>query len=84
MAAAPIPRSRRYNPIRIWNKAKEIDEWDDTNPGDQNGTSVRAGYEVIRLEGCQRVTSISILNGVVTPKVGSYLPDLAEGIAAYR
>ena len=84
LAQAPIPRSRRYNPIRVWNEAKKIDEWSDTNPGDDNGTSVNAGYAVVRNEGMQRVTSISIIDGVVTPKTGTYKPDQAEGIIANR
>jgi hypothetical protein len=47
---------RRYNPIDLWNEAKKIDEWPDTNPGDDNGTSVRAAYDVARNEGLVRVT----------------------------
>lgn len=84
LANIPLPRTRRYNPIHIWNEAKKIDEWADTNPGDSNGTSVRAGYDVARTQGMQRVTSISIVNGIVIPKVGSYKPDPKEGIAANR
>lgn len=41
----------RYNPWWVWNEAKKIDEWDDTNPGDDNGTSVRAAYDVLRTQG---------------------------------
>ncbi len=84
LALAPIPRARRYNPIRVWNEAKKIDEWDDTNPGDDNGTSVNAGYAVVRNEGMQRVTSISIVDDVVVPKTGTYKPDQVEGIIANR
>jgi hypothetical protein len=39
-----IRYSRRYDPLDIWNTAKAVDEWSDTNPGDQNGTSMRAAY----------------------------------------
>jgi hypothetical protein len=84
IAQAPIPRTMRYNPIRVWNEAKKIDEWADTNPGDDNGTSVNAGYAVVRNEGMQRVTSISIVDGIVVPKTGTYKPDLAAGIVANR
>lgn len=38
----------RYNPIWLWNQAKVVDEWPDTNPGDDNGTSVRASCDVLR------------------------------------
>lgn len=41
----------RYNPWWVWNEAKKIDEWEDTNPGDDNGTSVRAAYDVLRSQG---------------------------------
>src|SRR4051812_1703173 len=34
--ALPYP-TRRYNPLHVWNQAKIIDEWPDTNPGDDNG-----------------------------------------------
>jgi hypothetical protein len=42
---------KRYDPTWLWNRAKEVDEWDWTNPGDDNGTSVRAAMDVLRLEG---------------------------------
>lgn len=42
---------RRYDSWWLWNEAKEIDEWADTNPGDNNGTSVRAACDVLRVQG---------------------------------
>lgn len=41
----------RYNPWWLWNRAKEVDEWDDTVPGDTNGTSVKAACQIISTEG---------------------------------
>ena len=38
----------RYNARWLWDEAKLIDEWSDTNPGDDNGTSVHAGSDVLR------------------------------------
>lgn len=35
----------------LWDRAKEVDEWSDTNPGDGNGTSVRAALDIIRTRG---------------------------------
>jgi hypothetical protein len=32
----------------LWDKAKAQDEWAETNPGDDEGTSVRAGLDVLR------------------------------------
>lgn len=31
----------------LWSRAKERDEWDETNPGDNDGTSVRAAAEAL-------------------------------------
>ena len=46
---------RRYDPIWLWNRAKEVDEWPQTNPGDGKGTSVRAAMDVLRGQGHCRV-----------------------------
>jgi hypothetical protein len=35
----------------LWDRAKESDEWPETNPGDDNGTSVRAAGEVLSSAG---------------------------------
>ena len=42
---------KRYDARWLWNQAKMIDEWSDTNPGDNNGTSVRAAMDVLRRQG---------------------------------
>lgn len=42
---------RRYDPWWLWDRSKEIDEWPDTNPGDSNGTSVRASCDILRDRG---------------------------------
>lgn len=60
----------RYDARWLWNQAKQIDEWPDTNPGDDNGTSVRAAMDVLRAQGHRR-------NGAAAAA-------LAEGIAANR
>lgn len=41
----------RYNPWWLWDRAKETDEFPDTNPGDDNGTTVRAACEVLKTQG---------------------------------
>jgi hypothetical protein len=41
----------RYNPFWLWNEAKKIDEWPDSNPGDDNGTSVKAACQVLVTQG---------------------------------
>lgn len=49
------PYVHLYNARWLWNEAKKIDEWDDTNPGDNEGTSVRAAMDVLRTLGHVRV-----------------------------
>jgi hypothetical protein len=39
---------KRYVARWLWDLAKQRDEWSDTNPGDDNGTSVHAGFDVLR------------------------------------
>jgi hypothetical protein len=62
---------KRYDARWLWNRAKEVDEWPDTNPGDDNGTSVRAAMDILRREGHKLWGG----KGDVKP---------AEGIAANR
>jgi len=49
--AMSILNEQTYDAPWLWNQAKQIDEWPDTNPGDDNGTSVRAGMDVLRTIG---------------------------------
>lgn len=61
---------RRYNARWLWDRAKERDEWPETNPGDNEGTSVRAAMDALRALG-------HAPNGSDTPR-------LPEGISANR
>jgi len=85
---AQKPYTRRYDPIDCWDWAKANDEWPETNPGDDNGTSVRAGYEYQRVLGARRIkTTRSIVRGtdgklVVVDR--TYANDLQEGVQTYR
>lgn len=45
---------KRYDASWLWNEAKRIDAWADTNPGDDNGTSVRAACDILRDRGHRR------------------------------
>lgn len=40
-----------YNPWWLWDEAKLADDFPQSNPGDQNGTTVRAAMDVLRLQG---------------------------------
>jgi hypothetical protein len=71
--AMGILNRKRYDSRWLWNEAKKIDQWADTNPGDDNGTSVRAAFDVLRTQGHVRLQ-----------KGRAFLPDLKEGVAANR
>lgn len=64
---------KRYDARWLWNEAKLIDQWPDTNPGDENGTSVRAACDILRDRGHRKVLA------------GNSCPEAAgEGILANR
>jgi hypothetical protein len=75
--------TRRYDPIDIWNAAKVVDGDPDTNPGDDNGTYVRAAYDVMRDRGPARVRSMKLLDGKPTP-VRPAPPDVTDGAIVNR
>jgi hypothetical protein len=52
--AASLIERRLFNPWWMWDHAKMVDEWGDTNPGDDNGTSVHAAFDVWRTRGFAR------------------------------
>jgi hypothetical protein len=68
-----ILNRRLYDARWLWNRAKELDEWPATRSGDNQGTSVRAAMDVLRVEGHSRV-----LRGQTRPC------SPAEGILANR
>src|SRR5690348_10038344 len=68
-----ILNRRLYDAPWLWNEAKAVDDWPDTNPGDGKGTSVRAAMDVLRTQG-----HVRLYNGGARP------PAVAEGIAENR
>jgi hypothetical protein len=46
---------RRYDPVWLWNEAKRVDPFADTQPGDRSETTVRAALDVLRDQGHRRV-----------------------------
>lgn len=58
----------RYDARWLYRQAQLIDEWDDTPP--EEGTSVKAAFEILRTKGAKRYPS-----GVIAPQ---------DGISAYR
>jgi len=71
--AMTLLNRKRLDARWLWDRSKECDEWSDTNPGDDNGTSVRAAMDVLR-----RVGHVPIYHGVARPV------DAAEGIVENR
>jgi hypothetical protein len=64
---------RRYNARWLWEQAKAVDEFPETNPGDNNGTTVRAAMDVLR-----QVGHVRVLHNKDKPAV------IEEGIKANR
>lgn len=67
------PYVHKYNSRWLWNEAKKIDEWPETQPDDNNGTSVRAGCDVLRDIGHQ----------LIRRRI-NYDADLTQGINTNR
>lgn len=86
LVARGIRRTVRYDPISLWRAAKAIDQWGYTQPHDDHGTSVRAGYEIARTRGLTPVRTMRVVNGrpvpVLTP-LGAE-PDATAGVLEYR
>ena len=81
--------ARRYDPMWLWDQAKLADEWSDTNPGDNNGTSVRAAYDVLRVQGHRIIkkSGIKINPSSGFPEItdpNEAAPDPAQGVATNR
>lgn len=72
----------RYNARWVWDHAKMIDEWPDTNPGDDNGTSVHAGADVLRTLG--EVKWASSMSDLSFTDRDALIGDPNKGISAAR
>lgn len=72
---------KRYAARWLWDRAKERDEWSDTNPGDDNGTSVRAAMDVL-----QTVGHVAWENRLIDTVQGrrGFSPNASLGISTYR
>jgi hypothetical protein len=74
---------KRFNPWWLWDRSKMIDEWPETVPGDDQGTSVRASCEVMRAAGMVPLKTTGVqpaYSRTIHTKVG----DMASGIKTYR
>lgn len=77
-----ILNAETYSAKWLWDRAKEVDAWPSTKPGDAEGTSVRAAAAVLRNTG--HVPWLADYDHhTVTERYG-YKPVRQAGIAAYR
>jgi len=84
--AGQSPYTHRYDPRWLWNEAKKIDAWPDTNPGDSNGTSVRAACDVLRDQGHVRVVSskdqpVDLSQGITTNRWATAVDEIRTSIS---
>jgi len=78
---------KRYFARWLWDRAKDVDQWPDTKPGDDNGTSVRAAMDVLRGRG--HVAWKSVFAPMNDDLSDAYTrsglqPTVGEGISANR
>ncbi len=66
----------------LWDRCKERDQWPETNPGDNEGTSVRAGGEVLIAAG-HVPWSDPYADDDHTER-GGYQPELDAGLTTFR
>lgn len=86
-AAVIKPYTHRYDPRWLWDQAKIIDEWSDTNPGDNEGTSVRAACDVLRTQGHVLVYRgknqlVNASEGISTNRWATTVDEIRTAIAA--
>jgi hypothetical protein len=80
--AMSLLNRKRYYARWLWDQAKIIDVWPDTNPGDNQGTSVRAAFDILRDRG-HLAWKPSFAADTVAAR-DARLPDLKDGVAANR
>ena len=66
----------------LWDRAKEGDQWPETNPGDNNGTSVRSAAEVLVAAG-HVVWKDEYGDDEYTER-DDYQADTSQGLSAFR
>jgi hypothetical protein len=77
-----LNREPTYTARWLWDRCKERDQWPETNPGDDEGTSVRAGGEVLAALG-HVPWSPPHADDDHNGRVG-YRPERAAGITTFR
>lgn len=84
MMMSLLNKRQRYNPWWLWNESKKIDEWSDTNPGDSNGTSVRAACDVLRVQGHSlwNIEQPSASEGITANRWATTVDEMRTSIAS--
>jgi hypothetical protein len=82
--AMSLINRKRYVARWLWDRAKEIDVWPDTNPGDDEGTSVRAAMSILRAKGHVPYSWRRVSAYDTSGERSALAPAVSEGIAAYR
>lgn len=77
-----ILNKEMYTARWLWDRAKEIDQWPETNPGDSEGTSVRAAGDILRRLG-HVDWATSMADDSVDERAG-YTPTRVDGIRRIR
>jgi hypothetical protein len=72
----------RYTARWLWDRAKEIDEWPDTKPGDDQGTSVRAAGDILSQKGHVDWTAMNGRDDHIAR--AKYRPEARDGIQRFR
>lgn len=73
---------KRYDARWLWDWAKKTDEWSDTNPGDDNGTSVHAACTILASKG--HVAWASKYANNTWQQRDNETPVSSEGLSVYR
>lgn len=88
--AMSLLNRKKYKFFWLWNEAKKVDEWPETNPGDNEGTSVRAACDVLRSLGHiparKKKDTPSVIEGIVQNRWAESIDDLlaATGNETYK
>jgi hypothetical protein len=77
-----ILNKKLYNARWLWDRAKEVDEWPLSKPGDFNGTSVRAAMDVLRTIGhlCYNEKQPSITEGIIENRWATTIDEIRLSI----
>ena len=73
---------QRYAARWLWDRAKETDEWPETKPGDNQGTSVRAAAETLVAKG--HVDWQDKYADDDNTERARYKPDVTDGLKVFR